>query len=94
MQLSCDPTAASRQLGHVCIADEHYVASTLSAYNASDSVDGIGALTFTDWETLTGWHPRTFFPDANALKTVALFRTTLHNVGRAPASARARVLPV
>jgi Core-2/I-Branching enzyme len=57
-------------LGHVCVADEHYVATVLSAYRTQAQRDGIGLLTFTDWKTKGGWHPRTFYPgegDARAL---------------------------
>lgn len=48
--------------GHICVADEHYVATLLSAYKMKDTFDRIGILAFTDWKSDGGWHPKSFYP--------------------------------
>ena len=67
--------------GHICIADEHYLASVLSAYEMKDTLDHIGYLSFTDWSTYGGWHPAAFFP-GDSLKTLHMMRSfSVHGRG-------------
>jgi hypothetical protein len=75
LQLACG--LAKQQIGHLCIADEHYVPTLLAAYNMSDSIDHIGLATFTDWWSWPGmFHPRTFFPgDMRARDVVQYMRS-------------------
>jgi hypothetical protein len=54
--------------GHLCVADEHYVATVLAVYGMHDSVDGIGLSTFADWYTGS---PRTFGPGQAGVPRVA-----------------------
>lgn len=44
------------------MADEHYVATLLAAYDMGNTSDHIGLSTFTDWWKVSGWHPREFHP--------------------------------
>jgi hypothetical protein len=61
MQVACGQP--SRFYGHLCIADEHFVATLLAAYGLDQQRDGVGRLTYTDWLSSQGaWHPKTFYP--------------------------------
>ena len=72
MQPACG--SSDTHSGHICVADEHFVATVLAVYSFGDTLDGIGQLTFADWRG-SGWHPRTYWPGADVLQTVALMRT-------------------
>lgn len=56
----------------LCVADEHFVATLLSAYYMTESIDRIGRLTYTDWQG-GGWHPATFYP-GNVTRHIAQMR--------------------
>ena len=47
--------------GRLCISDELFVSTLLSAYNLQNGADGIGFITYVQWTG--GWHPLTFYPD-------------------------------
>jgi Core-2/I-Branching enzyme len=92
VQLACG--RARQQIGHLCVADEHYVPTLLAAYNMSDLIDHIGLATFTDWWTQPGtWHPRTFFPGDVRARDVVQYMRSRKGVAqcapRAPLHARA-----
>jgi hypothetical protein len=56
------------------VADEHYVASLLAAYNMGDTADGIGLSTFTDWWSQHNQEsPRTFGPGQASASHVAQY---------------------
>lgn len=57
VQEDCEEPGRSR----LCVADEHYVASLLSAHDMAESIDRLGRVTFTEWGA-GGWHPATFYP--------------------------------
>ena len=59
-QIACQKNSPHH--GHICVADEHYVASLLSAYKMRDTFDRVGMFTFVDWKSVGGWHPKTFYP--------------------------------
>lgn len=60
--------------GHICVADEHFVATLLSAYKMKDTFDRIGVFVFVDWKTEGGWHPRTFYP-GDSMQSLYTMRT-------------------
>ena len=72
MQPFCDTN--DPWTGHICVADEHYVATLLSTYKMKDTFDRIGNMAFTDWTSDGGWHPRTFYP-GDSLKLLHSMRT-------------------
>lgn len=59
MQTECGQNDPNQ--GHICVADEHYVPSLLSAHDMGDTYDRIGMLAFVDWKSDGGWHPKTFY---------------------------------
>jgi hypothetical protein len=61
MQMSCGQP--DRFWGHVCVADEHFVPTLFAAYKLDKQRDGVGVITYTDWNSSPGsWHPKTFMP--------------------------------
>lgn len=46
---------------HICVSDEHFIATMLASYNLDDETDCLGEGTWTNW-TEWGWHPKTFDP--------------------------------
>lgn len=72
-----------RHAGHICVADEHFVPTLLSAYGMRDTLDKVGILAFTDWKSDGGWHPKTFYPGDSA-QAVYTMRTRAGPAGCAP----------
>lgn len=69
MQEDCEQQGQAR----LCVADEHFVATLLSTYYMTESIDRIGRLTYTDWQS-GGWHPATFYP-GNVTDHIAQMRS-------------------
>jgi hypothetical protein len=87
LQRACDAATARKGHGHVCVADEHFVATLLTAYGLAATCDGIGLLTFTDWSHEAQWHPRTFYPGGVSVdQKVRVMRTRGGPPGCAPYS--------
>ena len=72
LQMACDKNSPHH--GHICVADEHFVASLLSAYKMRDTFDRIGMMTFVDWKSVGGWHPKTFYT-GDVLQSIYAMRT-------------------
>lgn len=76
VQMACGQP--DRFWGHVCVADEHFVPTLLSAYKLDQQRDGVGVVTFTDWTYSPGsWHPKTFLP-GNTEQDIHIMRSHSH----------------
>jgi hypothetical protein len=60
VQKACDDD--DEEMGHICVADEHFVATLMAVYGQDNARDNVGSLTYNNWKDSTGWHPRTFYP--------------------------------
>ena len=83
MQMECKRN--NPQVGHICVADEHFVPSLLAAYHMKDTYDRVGMFTFVDWKSEGGWHPKTFYP-GDSLQSVYTMRTRSGPAGCEPST--------